>query len=59
MVATTAGFILCLPPNYFRAFHLEHHRWTQVKDRDPELTDKNLDTNRQLLLHLSGYRPRA
>ena len=56
MVATATGFILWLPPNYFRALHLAHHRWTQVKDRDPELTDKNLDTNRQLLLHLSGYR---
>jgi fatty acid desaturase len=56
MVATVTGFILWLPPNYFRAFHLEHHRWTQVRDRDPELTDKNLDTIWRLLLHLSGYR---
>ena len=56
MVATATGFILWLPPNYFRGLHLAHHRWTQVKDRDPELTDKNLDTNRQLLLHLSGCR---
>lgn len=56
MVATATGFILWLPPNYFRGLHLAHHRWTQVKDRDPELVDKNLDTNWQLLLHLSGYR---
>ncbi len=35
-----AGFILILPPNYFRAFHLEHHRYTQIEGKDPELDGK-------------------
>ncbi|MGH6947942.1 MAG: fatty acid desaturase, partial [Kiloniellales bacterium] len=37
LVATFCGFLLLLPANYFRAFHLEHHRWTQDRRRDPEL----------------------
>ena len=31
-VSAVCGWILLLPPRYFRAFHLEHHRYTQ----DPE-----------------------
>ena len=31
------GFILLLPPAYFRAFHMAHHRHTQIKGKDPEL----------------------
>ncbi len=37
IVATIAGFILLLPARYFRAFHFEHHRFTNDSDRDPEL----------------------
>jgi len=36
-VAWIAGCVLCLPPKYFRAFHLSHHRFTQQRERDPEL----------------------
>lgn len=36
-VAWVAGCALCLPPKYFRAFHLRHHRYTQQLGRDPEL----------------------
>jgi fatty acid desaturase len=31
------GFILLLPPAYFRAFHMAHHRHTQIMGKDPEL----------------------
>ena len=36
-VSAVCGWILVLPPRYFRAFHLEHHRYTQDPERDPEL----------------------
>src|SRR3546814_10669262 len=36
-VARAAGFLLVLPADYFRAFHLEHHRFTKDRRRDPEL----------------------
>ena len=36
-VSSVCGWILMLPPRYFRAFHLEHHRYTQDPERDPEL----------------------
>ena len=37
VVSAVCGWILVLPPRYFRAFHLEHHRYTQNPERDPEL----------------------
>lgn len=37
IVATLTGFILLLPAHYFRAFHFEHHRFTNDPKRDPEL----------------------
>ena len=36
-VSAACGWILVLPPRFFRAFHLEHHRCTQDPERDPEL----------------------
>lgn len=36
-VAWAAGALLVLPPEYFRAFHFAHHRFTQDPARDPEL----------------------
>jgi fatty acid desaturase len=36
-VAWAAGAVLVLPPEYFRAFHFAHHRFTQDPARDPEL----------------------
>jgi fatty acid desaturase len=37
LVAETAGFLLLLPPRYFRYFHFAHHRFTQDPAHDPEL----------------------
>ena len=31
------GLIVFYPPEYFRYFHLTHHRFTQDRDRDPEI----------------------
>ena len=36
-VAWFCGAVLVLPPEYFRAFHFAHHRYTQDPLRDPEL----------------------
>jgi fatty acid desaturase len=36
-VAWLAGAVLVLPPEFFRAFHFAHHRYTQDPARDPEL----------------------
>jgi fatty acid desaturase len=36
-VAEAAGFLVVVPPRWFRAFHFAHHRHTQDPERDPEL----------------------
>lgn len=33
-----AGFVILLPYEYYRAFHWDHHRFTQDPARDPELS---------------------
>jgi fatty acid desaturase len=37
LVGCLAGFVLILPPEGFRLFHMAHHRHTQDPERDPEL----------------------
>jgi fatty acid desaturase len=53
-VASVCGFLLLLPREFFRAFHLQHHRYTQDPQRDPELGLKKPETMREYLLLLSG-----
>ena len=53
-VARVAGFLLLLPPRYFRSFHLSHHRHTQVSARDPELAGKDVSTLGRYLIYVSG-----
>jgi len=53
-VARAAGFLLLLPAGYFRAFHLEHHRFTQDRTRDPELAGPPLASRAAYLHHVSG-----
>ena len=36
-VATVLGFLVFVPANHFRAFHMDHHRFTQDAEKDPEL----------------------
>ena len=55
-VAWVAGLVLLLPPNWFRAFHFAHHRYTQIEGRDPELEAKRVETWPDYLVHLSGWR---
>ena len=53
-VSLVCGWILLLPPRFFRAFHLEHHRYTQDPERDPELIGAPLRTWPQYLWQVSG-----
>ena len=54
-VSAVCGWILVLPPRYFRAFHLEHHRYTQDPDRDPELAVAPPRTWSGYLWRVSGF----
>jgi fatty acid desaturase len=49
-----AGFLLLLPFAWFRAFHLAHHRWTNLPGKDPELASAKPETRRAWLWHVSG-----
>lgn len=53
-VAMLCGAVLILPPRYFRAFHMAHHRWTQDPARDPELQGPRTPGLRGYWLALSG-----
>lgn len=53
-VARAAGFLLLLPADYFRAFHLQHHRHTQDRARDPELAGPLLAGRAGYLWHVTG-----
>jgi len=54
VVATLCGYLLFLPPTWFRYFHLEHHRHTHVPGKDPELASPKPRTKREYWIHLSG-----
>ena len=54
-VSAVCGWILVLPPRYFRAFHLEHHRYTQDPERDPELAVAPPATWYDYLWRVSGF----
>lgn len=49
-----AGFLLVLPFEWFRYFHLAHHRWTNVEGKDPELLAEKPETWRSWVWHVSG-----
>ncbi len=49
-----AGFLLLLPFEWFRYFHLAHHRWTNIEERDPELAGGKPEGWRAWVCHVSG-----
>ena len=49
-----AGFIILLPYEYYRAFHWDHHRYTQDPDKDPELAVPPPATTRALAWYVLG-----
>jgi len=48
------GLLLVLPPRYFHAFHMAHHRYTQIPDKDPELATRKPVTRKQYFWVISG-----
>ncbi len=53
-VAAPIGFILLLPPRYFRAFHYAHHRHTRDRAHDPELAGRKPLDRASYWWHVSG-----
>lgn len=53
-VAFATGFLILLPPVWFRFFHFAHHRHTHDPDNDPELMSPKPETVGQHLKYLSG-----
>ena len=49
-----SGLALLLPYQYYRAFHWDHHRYTQDTDRDPELSAPLPARGWPLLWYFSG-----
>jgi len=39
VLGNLCGFLVMLPPVWFRHFHVDHHRYTQVPGKDPELAE--------------------
>ncbi len=54
VVAWVSGLVLILPPKYFQAFHMAHHRHTQVVGKDPELDVEKPESWGQYLRNLAG-----
>jgi fatty acid desaturase len=54
VVGHICGFLLFLPANWFRYFHLAHHRHTQVPGKDPELESPKPVGWADYALHISG-----
>ena len=53
-VGRVAGFLLLLPFEWFRFFHLAHHRWTNIEGKDPELAGEKPATWGAWAWHVSG-----
>ena len=54
VVAAISGFLVFIPPLWFRYFHFAHHRHTHDPDNDPELMSPKPETPWQYLRYLSG-----
>lgn len=54
LAAHISGFLILLPPRWFRYFHFAHHRYTQVPGKDPELDAPKPETWGQYIYHVSG-----
>lgn len=53
-LARLCGFLLLIPPRWFRQFHFAHHRFTQDPERDPELAIPKPKSWGAYLWRLSG-----
>ncbi|MFD0859705.1 fatty acid desaturase [Roseovarius aquimarinus] len=53
-VGRVCGVLMLLPFEWFRYFHLAHHRHTNDPERDPELEGGRPETRRDYIRHISG-----
>ncbi|MCB2095256.1 MAG: fatty acid desaturase [Rhodobacteraceae bacterium] len=53
-VGRSCGVMLILPFEWFRYFHLAHHRFTNIAGQDPELDAPKPETRAQWSIHVSG-----
>ncbi len=56
VVSVACGWLLFLPPQWFRHFHFAHHRYTQDVHHDPELAIPKPGNKIEWLIHVSGVR---
>ena len=54
VVGRVAGFLILLPFEWFRYFHLAHHRWTNIEGKDPELAGGKPEAWSDWVKHVSG-----
>jgi fatty acid desaturase len=54
VVAHICGYLLVLPVEWFRYFHLEHHRQTHVVGKDPELASPKPQSACDYWVYISG-----
>ena len=53
-VMHVCGFLVLLPPEWFRYFHFAHHRYTNDPERDPELAGEKARTWAGYLWRITG-----
>jgi len=54
-VGRIAGLVICQPFEWFRYFHLAHHRFTNIPGKDPELlAGGRPESRRAYIRHVSG-----
>jgi len=54
-VGRISGLLIVQPFEWFRYFHLAHHRFTNIPDKDPELVaGQKPETWREYIRHVSG-----
>src|SRR5436190_12478635 len=54
-ISSISGFLIFIPPAWFRFFHFAHHRHTHDPARDPELQTPKPSTLIGYVKHVSGF----
>ncbi|PZV17221.1 MAG: fatty acid desaturase [Leptolyngbya sp.] len=54
-VAWFAGLLSFYNSTFYRRYHKWHHRYTQIPEKDPELSDRKPQTLTEYLVAISGY----
>lgn len=54
LIGSVCAYLIILPKNWFRYFHLAHHKYTQMPGKDPELNTPKPETLYQYLRYVTG-----